>query len=59
MSIEILCRPLFTANEIAAIDRIAKSANMTHSEVVRRAVALFSAKCVPTHSRRSKGKAKI
>ena len=59
MSIEILCRPTFSADEIAALDRIAKRNGVTRAEIVRRAVSIFSSECVPTHSRKSGGKARL
>ena len=59
MAIEILCRPNFTADELAAIDKAAKTLGKTREEFVRQAVSVFAAKCVPTHSRKASGKAKV
>ena len=55
MALEILCRPTFSADEIAALDKIASELGSTREEVVRRAVSLFVSSCVPTHSRKAKG----
>lgn len=59
MSLEILCRPTFSADEIAALDRIAKRNGVTRAEIVRRAVAFFASECVTTHSRKSGGEARL
>ena len=48
MSLKILCTPDFTDAELAAIDKAAAALHTTREELVRKAVAFFSAKCVPT-----------
>ena len=49
MSIEILCTPRFSKEESKEIGRIANSLGISRSELVRRAVKSYAAKCVPTH----------
>lgn len=48
MTIKVLCTPDFTAREFAEIDATAKRLDTSREDVVRRAVALYSAMCVPT-----------
>ena len=48
MTPKVLCVPEFTTREHAQLDEAAKRLNLPLEDVVRRAVAFFSAKCVPT-----------
>ena len=48
MSLKILCTPDFTEAEKAAIEKTAALLHITPEELVRKAVAYFSALCVPT-----------
>ena len=48
MTLKILCTPKFTGKESASIDNAAKALHTTREDIVRKAVAYFSAKCVPT-----------
>lgn len=51
MVLEILCTPDFSDDEIKDIEQAASSLGITPEEVVRMAVRLFAAKCVPTHGK--------
>lgn len=55
MPLKILCTPDFSKSELAELDRIAAELHTTREKVVRRAVRLFAAKCVPTHGKPGKG----
>ena len=48
MPLMIVCTAKFTKKESAALDEIAATLHKSREEVVREAVRLFSAKCVPT-----------
>ena len=52
MDIDILCEVDFPANECEAIAEVASRLGMTTQEVVRSAVKLYSAECVPTHGKK-------
>jgi len=49
MELTILCNPFFSAAEEEAIVSASKTLNLSKEEVVREAVAFYSAQCVPTH----------
>jgi len=51
MSLEILCTPRLSKAEAAALDKIAAARNTTREKLVREAVRIFSAQCVPTQGR--------
>ena len=51
MILKILCTPTFSKREIAEIDEIAARTHSTREEVVRKAVRLFAAQCVPTQKK--------
>ena len=48
MSLEILCTPRFSKAESAELDRIAATLHTTRENLVRKAVQIFAAQCVPT-----------
>ena len=48
MELDILCTPSFSPEESKAIDSIALELGITREEVIRNAVKLFVAQCVPT-----------
>lgn len=48
MPLEILCTPRLSKAEAAALDKIAATLNTTREKLVREAVRIFSAQCVPT-----------
>lgn len=50
MSLDILCEVKFNPEEEAALDDAAKWLGMTKEEVVRKAVKIFAAQCVPTQN---------
>lgn len=49
MSLDILCEVKFNQEEEAALEDAVKRLGMTKEEVVRKAVKIFAAQCVPTH----------
>lgn len=51
MVLEILCTPDFSDDEIKDIEQVAASLGITPEEVVRKAVRLFAAQCVPTQGK--------
>lgn len=51
MELEILCTPDFSDDEIREIEQVAASLGVTPEEVVRKAVRLFAAQCVPTQGK--------
>lgn len=51
MTLEILCTPRLSKAEAAALDKIAAARNTTRENLVREAVRIFSAQCVPTQGR--------
>ena len=48
MGLEILCTPRFNKAENAALDKIANALHTTREKLVRKAVRIFAAQCVPT-----------
>ena len=52
MELEILCTPDFSDDEIKDIEQAATSLGVTPEEVVRKAVRIFAAQCVPTQGGR-------
>ena len=50
MPLNILCTPYFSADELIALENVAKERGVSRSQVVRAAVAYFHAVCVPTQN---------
>lgn len=48
MNIDILCEVKFSERDNAALDRAATLLHMSREDVVREAVRLYTAQCVPT-----------
>lgn len=55
MSLEILCTPRFSKAESAELDRIAATLHTTRENLVRKAVQIFAAQCVPTQKAATAG----
>ena len=51
MSLEILCTPRFSKTESTELDKIAATLHTTREKLVRKAVRIFAAQCVPTQRR--------
>lgn len=51
MSLDILCEVKFSAKDNAALDRAATLLGKSREDIVREAVRLYAAQCVPTHKR--------
>ena len=51
MNLEILCTTRLSKDEKAELDRIAAIRHTTRENLVREAVRIFSAKCVPTQDK--------
>ncbi len=52
MKLKILCTPDFTADEIKELDQVSAQLGAPVEEVIRKAVRLFAAQCVPTQGGR-------
>lgn len=50
MSLDILCEVKFNERDGAELERAAALLGKTKEEVVREAVRLYAAQCVPTHA---------
>ena len=53
MQLDILCTPRLSNTDRAALDKIAAERHTTRENLVREAVRLYIAKCVPTHGRKT------
>ena len=56
MNLEILCTPRLSKAEAATLDKIAATRNTTREKLIREAVRIFAAQCVPTHGKASTNK---
>lgn len=54
MQLDILCTPRLSNTDRAALDKIAAERHTTRENLVREAVRLYVAKCVPTHGRKTR-----
>jgi len=54
MQINVLCTPRLSKADRAALEKIAAVRNTSVENLVREAVRLYCAECVPTHGRKTR-----
>lgn len=54
MQLNVLCTPRLSKADRAALEKIAAERNTNVENLVREAVRLYCAECVPTHGRKAR-----